>query len=159
MAAQTIPVTPGIGQSVPPPGASRQEQLQIYASDFDMQFGAGTGQGYLAIAQTHPHLTPKQDAELFTIQIMTGGLAKALSDATQGVAKLTGIAGSGTVNAANQLEKDTIGKFSLSGWFLRVGEILAGLVLIGIGLNSMLKGRPLNIVTSAAGLAAKAVPK
>ncbi len=52
--------------------------------------------------------------------------------------------------------KDVLGGANLSSWFVRVGEILAGLVLVGIGLNSMLKGKPLQIVTSAAGVAGKA---
>jgi hypothetical protein len=42
--------------------------------------------------------------------------------------------------------------------WLRVAEVVVGLILIGIGLNSMLKGRPMTIVTSAAGLASKVVP-
>ena len=45
---------------------------------------------------------------------------------------------------------------NLSSWMLRIGEILVGLVLVGIGLNSMLKGKPLAVVTGAAGLAGKA---
>ena len=66
-------------------------------------------------------------------------------------------------------EKTTIGKATQAGtlpdifhgldlgsWFLRAAEILAGLVLLGIGLNSMLKGKPLQLVTSAAGKAGKA---
>lgn len=67
---------------------------------------------------------------------------------------VTAGAGAGTdvVQTANNA-------FNLSGWFVRIGEILAGLVLLGIGLNAMLKGRPLQVVTSTAGLAAKVVPK
>ena len=69
-------------------------------------------------------------------------------------------AGPGLLNAASQdIVQTANNQFNLSGWFVRIGEILAGLVLIGIGLNAMLRGRPLQVVTSTAGLAAKAVPK
>ena len=48
------------------------------------------------------------------------------------------------------------------GWLqsnmVRLVEILAGLVLVGIGLNSMLKGKPLTVVTGPAGKLAKVVP-
>jgi hypothetical protein len=44
--------------------------------------------------------------------------------------------------------------FQSSIW-LRVAEAVAGLILLGIGLNAMLKGRPLSAVTSAAGAAGK----
>jgi hypothetical protein len=42
--------------------------------------------------------------------------------------------------------------------WLRVAEVVVGLILIGIGLNSMLKGKPLSIVTGAAGVVSKVVP-
>lgn len=42
--------------------------------------------------------------------------------------------------------------------WLRVLEVVAGLVILAIGLNALFKGRPLQVVTGAAGLAARAVP-
>ena len=47
------------------------------------------------------------------------------------------------------------GLFQASIW-LRVAEVAIGVILIGIGLNAMLKGKPLQVVTSAAGKAGKA---
>lgn len=47
------------------------------------------------------------------------------------------------------------GLFQASIW-LRVAEVAIGVILIGIGLNAMLKGKPLAVVTSAAGKAGKA---
>lgn len=47
------------------------------------------------------------------------------------------------------------GLFQASIW-LRVAEVAIGVILIGIGLNAMLKGKPLEVVTSAAGKAGKA---
>ena|ERR1700729_927939 len=47
--------------------------------------------------------------------------------------------------------------FQKSLW-LRVGEFAVGLVLLGIGLNAMFKGRPLAVVTGAAGAVGKVAP-
>ena len=46
------------------------------------------------------------------------------------------------------------GLFQASLW-LRVAEVAMGLILIGIGLNALLKGKPLTVVTSAAGAVGK----
>jgi hypothetical protein len=59
--------------------------------------------------------------------------------------------GSGVVN-------DTLKPLFQAHLWLRVAEVVAGLVLIAIGLNSMLKGKPMAVISSTAGLAAKAVP-
>jgi hypothetical protein len=48
------------------------------------------------------------------------------------------------------------GALSNANTWIRVGEAVAGLILLGIGLNSMLKGKPLQFVTRAAGVAGKA---
>jgi hypothetical protein len=40
--------------------------------------------------------------------------------------------------------------------WVRAGEVVAGLILVAIGLNSMLKGKPLQFVTKTAGIAGKA---
>lgn len=42
--------------------------------------------------------------------------------------------------------------------WLRVGEIVAGMILLGIGVNALFKGAPMKTVTKAAGVAAKVVP-
>jgi len=54
------------------------------------------------------------------------------------------------VNSANPL-----GALFQAAIWIRVAEVAAGLILLGIGLNAMLKGRPLSAVTSAAGAAGK----
>jgi hypothetical protein len=51
-----------------------------------------------------------------------------------------------------------LSEVSSASLWVRVGEVIAGLILLGIGLNAMLKGRPMSIITNTAGLAAKAVP-
>lgn len=41
------------------------------------------------------------------------------------------------VEDAKKAVTDPLGKFNLGGWFLRVGEILIGLVLIGVGVAKL----------------------
>jgi hypothetical protein len=48
-----------------------------------------------------------------------------------------------------------LGALFQSAIWIRVAEVVAGLILLGIGLNAMLKGRPLSAVTGAAGAAGK----
>lgn len=37
----------------------------------------------------------------------------------------------------NQVLGDPLGKFNLAAWFLRVGEILLGLILVGVGVAKL----------------------
>jgi len=60
--------------------------------------------------------------------------------------------------ATSSISSSVLGPLFQSNIWLRVAEVLIGVVLIGIGLNAMLKGRPLAVVTSTAGLAGKVVP-
>jgi len=60
--------------------------------------------------------------------------------------------------AASSISSSILGPLFQGNIWLRVAEVLIGVVLIGIGLNAMLKGKPLAVVTSTAGLAGKVVP-
>jgi hypothetical protein len=60
--------------------------------------------------------------------------------------------------AASSVVSDTLKPLFQKSIWLRVGEVVAGLILLGIGLNALLKGKPMSVVTGAAGIAAKAVP-
>jgi len=60
-------------------------------------------------------------------------------------------AGSAAVTAA---ANPLAALFQKSIW-IRVAEVAAGLILLGIGLNAMLHGRPLGAVTGAAGAVGK----
>jgi hypothetical protein len=65
----------------------------------------------------------------------------------------------GALNAAGSaVVNDALKPLFNKAIWLRVGEVVVGLILLGIGLNAMLKGKPLSIVTSAAGAASKVVP-
>jgi hypothetical protein len=53
---------------------------------------------------------------------------------------------------------DFFGRLTEGNTWVRVGEVVAGLILLGIGLNAMFKGKPMNIITGATGKIAKVVP-
>jgi hypothetical protein len=147
----TFPTPTGGNTTAPVLALPANYTLQQYAANFDAKFpGKGAGAAFLGYAQAHPSLTARQAAEAFALEIALLGVDKAVAESVAAVGQFTG-ATPGAVAAG----ADVLGRFNLSGWFLRIGEILVGLVLIGIGLNSMLGGRPLKIVTSTAGLAGK----
>jgi hypothetical protein len=51
---------------------------------------------------------------------------------------------------------DFFSRLGQANTWIRVGEVVAGLILLGIGLNAMFKGKPMQIVTKTAGVAGKA---
>lgn len=85
----------------------------------------------------------------------TRSAAQAAADAQNagqsGLAPAAAAAAKAAVSSASPIG----GLFQGAIW-LRVAEVAIGVILIGIGLNAMLKGKPLAIVTSAAGKAGKA---
>ena len=156
-----------------PPQNLSQEPVSYFAQVFDMKWGQAAGDTYTQWANAeiaaHPSFTPYQLAKAFAVQVAAKGLAKALQDAATATAKLTGQAttgaATGAANALQTLTSNPLGGIAsiLSGlasgaFWLRAAEVLMGLVLAGIGLNAMLRGRPLQVVTRAAGAAAKVVP-
>jgi hypothetical protein len=54
-------------------------------------------------------------------------------------------------SAAGSVASDVLKPLFQSAIWLRVAEVVAGLILLGIGLNAMLKGKPLSAVTGTAG--------
>jgi hypothetical protein len=83
------------------------------------------------------------------------GGATPTGSAVQGLQNVPGsVAGA----AASSISSSILGPLFQSNIWLRVAEVLIGVVLIGIGLNAMLKGKPLQVVTNTAGMAAKVVP-
>jgi len=67
-----------------------------------------------------------------------------------------GAAGVGAAESAATAVPDFLSRLTSANLWIRVGEVVAGLILLGIGLNAMLKGKPLQVVTGAAGVAGKA---
>lgn len=65
-------------------------------------------------------------------------------------------AGAGAAETAATAVPDFLSRLTSANLWIRVGEVVAGLILLGIGLNAMLKGKPLQVVTGAAGTVGKA---
>lgn len=83
--------------------------------------------------------------------------------ATQAQAQAKADALNGDVTTATQPNASNLGgvgaffgRLSQASTWIRVGEVVIGLILVGIGLNAMLKGKPFQVVTKAAGVAGKA---
>jgi hypothetical protein len=67
-----------------------------------------------------------------------------------------GAKGVGAAESAVSGVPDFLSRLTSANLWIRVGEVVVGLILLGIGLNAMLKGKPLQVVTGAAGVAGKA---
>lgn len=73
------------------------------------------------------------DAQKYKNAIGTGAILP------PGGTPIVGSLGRGTT----QTIQDVLGGFNLGSWFLRIGEILLGLVLIGVGLAKITNAVPL----------------
>ncbi len=100
-----------------------------------------------AIAEAKNAHSPEQAAEI----LASAGVVSQAAQAAQAGASAAENPG----NTANTLTGFLSDLTSASLW-IRVGEGIVGLILIGIGLNAMLKGKPFQIVTGAAGTIGKA---
>jgi hypothetical protein len=104
-----------------------------------------------AQAAAHPHnASLAQDAAMAQV--------KASADIVGGAQNPGGAVSNAANAAAGSVANDALKPLFQAHIWLRVAEVVAGLVLIAIGLNSMLKGKPLSVVSSTAGLASKVVP-
>jgi hypothetical protein len=156
--------TPTGGQTPPIGVISSGLTEQQLAERFDAHWpGTGAGQGYLDYAQAHPQLTAQQAANVFGLNIAVGGVAKAVGDAANGLAKFLNSAGPAAGATAKSLTSDlnplagiasAISAFTSKNLWMRVGEVVVGVILLAIGVNALFKGKPLNVVTKAAGAAA-----
>lgn len=65
------------------------------------------------------------------------------------------LASGATSAAASSISSSILGPLFQKNIWLRVGEVVVGVILLAIGLNAMLKGKPLTVVTNTVGGAAK----
>ena len=130
--------------------------------------GPFSGQGQFDLIQAGIHTyTTQADAQasspqtldanqvhVFEQVVLQGpGIGSGFFGLQQNVQQLPGAIASDVSSALNPF-----GFLSQASFWLRTGEVLIGVVLIAIGLNAMLKGRPLAVVTTAAGGIGKVVP-
>ena len=114
--------------------------------------------GYATQAEAQAHPNDPPDAE--QAALLQGFNAASLSPAGAGVSGVlqTPHSTGGITGASANLAGDVFKSLNLSNWLVRIGEIIVGIVLVGIGVNAMFRAKPLQVVTSAAGTIAKVVP-
>lgn len=131
MVAQFVP-TPsgsytGAAAFTAPTDASLQYVLQLVTQYYGAARAQQFATWYAAAVKKDPSLTPMAGWSAFitgtTIATGLGGT----------VATLGGIPGAAAQGATNAY-KDLLGGFNIGNWFLRIGEILLGLVLVGVGI-------------------------
>ena len=95
--------------------------------------------------------TPTAPLDATGLPYPTKAQAQAYASSMTTVPQDVSAAGSSVVN-------DALKPLFQSHIWLRVAEVVVGLVLLGIGLNALMKGKPLSAVTGAAGVVGKVVP-
>lgn len=77
----------------------------------------------------HPELTVQQLLNAFVASELAGALSTGIGQTGAVLGQVPGAAAAGAEKAV-----ESLGGFNLASWFLRIGEILLGLVLIGVGV-------------------------
>lgn len=77
----------------------------------------------------YPNLSVEQLLDLFMATGVGNAFKNTIPTVTQDLGAIPGAAAKGAENAINVL-----GGFNITNWFLRIGEILLGLVLVGVGI-------------------------
>jgi hypothetical protein len=151
--------TPAIGNAA---SYTTTNTVGYWQSAIAQKWGAKAGAAYVSYNGAHPAEDPQANANDFIEIVLVSGLDQAIAAGTAGTAtELGAIPGAAAKGAASAVHTLTTPSSWIAALFqgaiwLRVAEAVAGLILLGIGLNAMLKGKPLSAVTSAAGAAGKA---
>lgn len=118
---------------------------------YDLELGTVAGQW--KVVNVNPDATTEQAAAAANKQFGPGTKTNGQTAQTSNTSD-SSVAGKAAENAVPGVSSIT--QFlSQPGLWIRLGEVAAGLILLGIGLNAMLKGRPLQVVTGTAGKVGK----
>jgi hypothetical protein len=101
------------------------------------------------VGDTPTHVDPNQPANGYPTQALAQAEANRWNSkpASQKLSGTTPNPNADTVLPPGFKLPNVLGGFNLSGWFLRVGEILLGLVLVGVGLARLTHTQ--NIISQA----------
>jgi hypothetical protein len=156
---------------MPAVDSTRAAQVDSYYESFLAADGAAIANGWRTYAAAHPAMDAGTAAQAYANQVLAEGLGTAVGAAVTGTGDAAGQIGAGTAAGAAGVAKsgsglgallssvDAVPKFlsmlTSGNLWMRVGEVIAGLILFGIGVNALFKGKPMSTVT---GVAAKAAP-
>lgn len=154
---------------IAPGVSSRAAQVQAYYVEFLADDGAQIANGWRTYAAAHPTLDAATAVQAYADSIAAEGIGTAVAAAGNGTGAAVQQIGTGTAAGLQQISHSPLGTLLSSAdavpkflsmltsgnLWMRVGEVLAGLILLGIGVNALFKGKPLSAVTGAA---AKAAP-
>ena len=125
-------------------------------SEKEMAATGAHGYATQALADAHVNKSPSTAQAALLTQFKTESLSP-VGAGSAGVLSTPNGTG-GISGAASNVVNDALKPLFNKNIWLRVGEVVVGLILLGIGLNALLKGKPMTIVTKTAGLASKVVP-
>lgn len=151
---------------IPVPSGGDTSTLQneaFYQGLLHQEFGAAAATEYASLYSQLQSKVPPTSTESTAYQIFNpfaAALATGMGVSQAGQAVASGIAGvTQTTGSALPSISSPFGALFQKNLWIRVAEVVIGLILMGIGLNSMLKGKPLTVITAPAGALGKAVPR
>lgn len=161
------PISPLLG--IAPGVSSRAAQVQAYYTEFLDSDGPAIASGWLAFANSHPSLDAATAVQAYADSLAARGIVTAVSSAAGGTGTAVNQIGSGAAKGLENASRNPLtaawsaatavprflSMLTSSNLWIRVGEVLAGLILLGIGVNALFHGKPMAAVT---GVAAKAAP-
>lgn len=104
-------------------------------------YGSAAAAKWVQLCASLPDKPYKTILSVWGLWIAENSIGHTVAAGTKGVAGFT--------NTAATATSDTLGGFNLSNWFVRVGEILLGVVLIGVGVAHISGSQ--NIISRAVG--------
>jgi hypothetical protein len=141
MLLQVLPVPPGTPQS--PTDLTFAQQLAEIIAEMNAQGDTKLAETFQTFANQfhseYPQYTAQQVLSAFLATELGASLSAGLPIAGQAVGSIPGAAAKGAENAVKNLTNplDLLGSFNLGSWFLRIAEILLGLVLVGVGVAKL----------------------
>lgn len=102
----------------------------------DTQLATEYQQFAIGFHAQYPQYSANQAVSAFLATALGASLSAGITGTGTALGQIPQAAATGAENAVNNLSNplDLLGSFNLGSWFLRIGEILLGLVLIGVGV-------------------------
>lgn len=128
--------------SLPYPGGKQatKSQIDAYLNSFPNPAGEIMMNSYDAFYQKHCANGNCSAAQMYLAWVLTfvgSGLAKSIGIEMKAGGELTYVGAEGTVKGLDQTANDIFHGLNLETWVLRIGEILLGVVLIGVGVAKL----------------------